>query len=142
LAGRTSLVSGFQVRPNTSWFGPFISNEKKLDNIDPRAEQSLTLEKIRQEGFDSVFVPRDTHARRGVFNDEFVIYDPDQALPKYIIHYSLNNEQQLDESSTDAEADEEEASTDDEYYEEEASTDDEYYEEEASTDDEYYEEEL
>jgi hypothetical protein len=58
----------------------------------------LTLEKIRQGRFDSVFAPRDTHTSGGVFNDEFVIYDPDQALPKYIIHYCQNKDDQLEET--------------------------------------------
>jgi len=60
----------------------------------------LTLEKIWQGGFDSVFAPRDTHTSGGVFNDEFVIYNPDQALPKYIIHYCQNKDEQLEETSS------------------------------------------
>jgi len=68
----------------------------------------LTLEKIRQEGFDSVFAPRDTHTSGGVFNDEFVIYDPDQALPKYIIHYKNKNDQ-LEETSSYDESDDDDS---------------------------------
>ena len=37
---------------------------------------------IRKKGFDSVYAPRDTKSTGGVDNDEFVIYNPDQALPR------------------------------------------------------------
>ena len=39
---------------------------------------SLTGDYIRQRGFDSVFAPRGT----AVLNDEFIIFNPDQALPR------------------------------------------------------------
>lgn len=52
-----------------------------------KADFSLTLAKIRAEGFDSVLAPRNSVASGGVLNDEYIIYDPDQALPRYIIHY-------------------------------------------------------
>ena len=57
------------------------------------SDSSLTLEKIRHEGYDSVFAPRDTKSYGGVMHDEFVIFDPDQALPRYIIHYTLDDDQ-------------------------------------------------
>ena len=60
-----------------------LGNAKRVEIAD----HTLNLEKIRQEDFDSVFAPRDTKSSGGVINDEFVIFDPDQALPKYIIHY-------------------------------------------------------
>ena len=52
------------------------------------ADNTLNLKKIRDQGFDSVFAPRDSKSTGGVLNDEFVIYDPDQALPRYIIHFA------------------------------------------------------
>jgi hypothetical protein len=52
------------------------------------ADTKLSLKKIRDEGFDSVFAPRNSKATGGVLNDEFVIYDPDQAIPRYIIHFT------------------------------------------------------
>jgi hypothetical protein len=45
-------------------------------------------EKVRTAGFDSVFAPRDTRDKGGVQFDEFVIYNPSQALPRYIVHFS------------------------------------------------------
>jgi hypothetical protein len=74
-------------------------------NIGAREEPSLTLEKLKNEGFDSVYAPRDTLASGGVLHDEFVIYDPDQALPRYIIHYTKSYLLHLEESSSDDEAD-------------------------------------
>ena len=66
-----------------------LGNAKKVCKADP----TLTLEQIRKEGYDSVFAPRDTQNTGGVMNDEFVIFDPDQALPKYIIHYQVTSSQ-------------------------------------------------
>ena len=61
-----------------------LGKSKKVCSADTK----LSLKKIRDEGFDSVFAPRDSKATGGVLNDEFVIYDPDQAFPRYIIHFT------------------------------------------------------
>ena len=50
-----------------------------------KADNSWTKEKLIAEKCDSLHAPRGTD----VMNDEFVIFDPDQALPEYIIHYSF-----------------------------------------------------
>ena len=83
-----------------------LGNPKTVLSRDP----SLTLEKIRGEGFDSVFAPRDSQATRGVLNDEFVIYDPDQALPRYIIHYKTGQDpmKELSSSSGGSDSDDDE----------------------------------
>ena len=47
-------------------------------------DYTLTKQKLRSHGYDSVYAPRGS----AVKNDEFVIFDPDQALPQYIIHFS------------------------------------------------------
>ena len=49
-----------------------------------KADYSLNKQKLRSQHFDSVYAPRGS----AVKNDEFVIFDPDQALPQYIIHFS------------------------------------------------------
>ena len=49
-----------------------------------QADYTLNKHKLRSHGYDSVYAPRGT----AVKNDEFVIFDPDQALPQYIIHFS------------------------------------------------------
>ena len=51
------------------------------------ADSTLNKQKLRSERCDSVFAPRGTDVK----NDEFVIFDPDQALPQYIIHFSSTN---------------------------------------------------
>ena len=79
-----------------------LGNAKTVLSADP----SLTLEKIRSEGFDSVFAPRNSKSTGGVLYDEFIIYDPDQALPKYIIHYKPG----LDSSSSSVALDNDAAS--------------------------------
>ena len=51
------------------------------------ADKMLNKKKLKEEKYDSVFAPRGY----AVQNDEFVIFDPDQALPQYIIHFSDSN---------------------------------------------------
>ena len=46
------------------------------------ANNGLNGDFIRKKGFDSVYAPRGTKSTGGVDNDEFVIYDPDRALPR------------------------------------------------------------
>jgi hypothetical protein len=55
------------------------------------ADHNLNLVKLRKKGYDSVFAPRGSKTSNGVMNDEFVIYDPDQAIVEYIVHYSLGS---------------------------------------------------
>ena len=50
-------------------------------------DYNLNKQKLRSHGYDSVYAPRGT----AVKNDEFVIFDPNQALPQYIIHFSDTN---------------------------------------------------
>ena len=52
-----------------------------------KADDKLNKKKLKEQKYDSVYAPRG-HA---VKNDEFVIFDPDQALPQYIIHFSVSN---------------------------------------------------
>ncbi len=52
-----------------------LGRSKRVERADP----DLTLERIRREGFDSVFAPRGTDDTGGVMNDEFAVFDPAQA---------------------------------------------------------------
>ena len=69
----------------------YTDGSNKLLLCDVLLGRSMTAEKgdstlngdyIRKRGFDSVYAPRGTKATGGVDNDEFVIYHPDQALPR------------------------------------------------------------
>jgi hypothetical protein len=42
---------------------------------------------MQKSGFDSVFAPRGTRDKSGVQFDEMIVYNPSQALPRYIIHF-------------------------------------------------------
>lgn len=53
-----------------------------------KADKGLTGKWLRKEGYDSVFAPRGTKSTGGVLNDEFVVFDPRQAVVQYVIHYS------------------------------------------------------
>ena len=52
-----------------------------------QADYTLNKNRLRSERCDSVYAPRGS----AVKNDEFVIFDPDQALSQYIIHFSSTN---------------------------------------------------
>ena len=52
------------------------------------AQNNMTLAELKKRQCDSLFAKRDTKSKGGVLFDEFVVYDPDQAYPKYIIHYT------------------------------------------------------
>ena len=49
-----------------------------------KEDNTLNRKTLRDNECDSVYAPRGTEE----INDEFVIFDPDQALPQYIIHFS------------------------------------------------------
>ena len=51
------------------------------------ADNKLNKNKLRDQKYDSIFAPRGS----AVKNDEFVIFDPDQALPQYVIHFSKSD---------------------------------------------------
>ena len=51
------------------------------------ARTDMTLRTLKSEGYDSLFAKRGSKDTGGVLNDEYVIYDADQAIPRYIIHY-------------------------------------------------------
>ena len=53
-----------------------------------KAKSSMSLPDLRRKKYDSLFAKRGTASTGGVKFDEFVVYQPDQALPKYIIHFS------------------------------------------------------
>ena len=55
------------------------------------AMNDLTPQKVKQMGFDSVYAPPNSSVR----NDEFIIYDPGQALPSYNIHFIKGSVQSL-----------------------------------------------
>ena len=51
------------------------------------ARQDMTREKLEHEGYDSLFAKRGSKAKGSVLYDEFVVYNPDQAIVRYLIHY-------------------------------------------------------
>uniref|UniRef100_A0A1I8J2R6 Poly [ADP-ribose] polymerase n=1 Tax=Macrostomum lignano TaxID=282301 RepID=A0A1I8J2R6_9PLAT len=51
-------------------------------------KDTYNFKRMRQEKYDSLFAPRNSRATNGVMNDEFVVFEPAQAYPKYIVHYS------------------------------------------------------
>ena len=51
-----------------------------------KSDRTMNLQKLCLKGYDSIYAPRHT----AVQNDEYVVFNPDQALPMYIIHYDYN----------------------------------------------------
>ncbi|GLJ17147.1 hypothetical protein SUGI_0296690 [Cryptomeria japonica] len=47
----------------------------------------MDKEVINKKGYDSLFSKRDAKGKGGTLYDEFVVYDPHQAIPRYIVHY-------------------------------------------------------
>ena len=56
-----------------------------------KSDNQMCYKKLRKLGYDSVFAPRDTVGTGGVQNDEFVIFDPRQAVVRYIIHFQKSS---------------------------------------------------
>lgn len=52
-----------------------------------RAQADLNKMKINKKGYDSLFSKREGIATGGTMYDEFVVYDPYQAITRYIVHY-------------------------------------------------------
>eukprot|EP00052_Salpingoeca_macrocollata_P028388 m.274677 g.274677 ORF g.274677 m.274677 type:complete len:966 (+) comp22858_c1_seq4:1359-4256(+) len=51
---------------------------------------NVNQDKVHKAGFDSVYAPRGTREQGGVLFDEFVVYNPDLALPRFIVKFSRN----------------------------------------------------
>ncbi|GLJ17149.1 hypothetical protein SUGI_0296770 [Cryptomeria japonica] len=47
----------------------------------------MDKQQINKKGYDSLFSKRDGKGKGGTLYDEFVVYDPYQAIPRYIVHY-------------------------------------------------------
>jgi len=60
-----------------------IGNYKTVNSAD----KNIAYETLISEGYDSVYAPRDTKTSGGVLYDEFVVYHPHQAIPKYVITF-------------------------------------------------------
>lgn len=61
----------------------FLGKVKEVRSVD----RWWNRKKLRSQKFDSLHAPRNS----AVKNDEFVIFNPDQALPRYIIHFKHSN---------------------------------------------------
>eukprot|EP01006_Ploeotia_vitrea_P026968 TRINITY_DN59872_c0_g1_i1.p1 TRINITY_DN59872_c0_g1~~TRINITY_DN59872_c0_g1_i1.p1 ORF type:complete len:689 (-),score=57.93 TRINITY_DN59872_c0_g1_i1:141-1964(-) len=55
-----------------------------------QADNSLTLHHIKSHGFDSVFAKPRSSRVGGVERDEYVVFDPDQCIPQYLIKFQWN----------------------------------------------------
>eukprot|EP00961_Rhodomonas_salina_P069051 927172-Rhodomonas_salina.1 len=80
LLGRACTVNGLQCP--SSLEGHVKTSKKNRLYLD------VDKDKVRRAGFDSVFAPRGTRDKAGVLFDEMIVYDPAQAIPRYIVHFS------------------------------------------------------
>eukprot|EP00252_Welwitschia_mirabilis_P023075 TRINITY_DN642_c0_g2_i4.p1 TRINITY_DN642_c0_g2~~TRINITY_DN642_c0_g2_i4.p1 ORF type:complete len:315 (+),score=37.72 TRINITY_DN642_c0_g2_i4:119-946(+) len=48
-------------------------------------------EKLRKKGFDSVYSKRGGVGTGGTSYDEFIVYNPAQALPEYVVHFKMQD---------------------------------------------------
>lgn len=51
------------------------------------AMEDLNLNKVRNKQYDSVFSMRNSRDSGGTEFDEYIIYNPSQAIPRYVVHY-------------------------------------------------------
>ncbi|KAH9314793.1 hypothetical protein KI387_023420, partial [Taxus chinensis] len=54
----------------------------------------MDRDQIRRKGYDSLFSKRGSGERGGTQYDEYVIYNPHQAIPRYIVHYKNQHDPQ------------------------------------------------
>ena len=83
LIGKTCTVPGLDVKHPLSEHVKKSSNGRRFLDVDK--------EKMHRAGFDSVFAPRGNRNISGVRYDEMIVYDPSQAIPRYIIHFAPSN---------------------------------------------------
>jgi len=79
---------------------PGLSSQHPLAKHVKRSKKGrlfldVDLIKVRGAGFDSVFAPRNTRDKAGVQYDEMIVYDPAQALPRYIVHFNGGSAQSM-----------------------------------------------
>ena len=65
------------------------------------AANDMNKSKLAQQNCDSLFAKRGTREKGGVLYDEFVVFDPAQALPKYVIHYKYTTISTQQDALTD-----------------------------------------
>jgi len=75
---------------------PGLSSKHELKKHVKRSKKrrlylDVDLKKVRGAGFDSVFAPRNTRDKAGVQFDEMIVYDPAQALPRYVVHFTQDS---------------------------------------------------
>lgn len=63
------------------------------------AAQAMTLKTLTDKKYDSLFAKRNTKMQGGVLYDEFVIFRPEQAIPRYIVHYEATDYRSEDVST-------------------------------------------
>ncbi|GLJ15080.1 hypothetical protein SUGI_0246490 [Cryptomeria japonica] len=54
----------------------------------------MDRDQIRRKGYDSLFSKRGGKGTGGTLYDEYVIYNPHQAIPRYIVHYKNQHDPQ------------------------------------------------
>eukprot|EP00966_Prymnesium_polylepis_P054096 1250534-Prymnesium_polylepis.1 len=83
LLGRSCTIDGLQSSH------PLSRHVKHSQGAHPRPYLDVDREKVHEAGFDSVCAPRGSSMQAGgVRFDEYIVYDQDQALPRYIIHFA------------------------------------------------------
>ena len=79
MLGRVCEVPGLKARHPLSEHVKHSTKNRPFLDVDE--------DKIRKKGFDSVYAPRDTRAKSGVQFDEMIVYNPSQAIPRYVVHF-------------------------------------------------------
>jgi hypothetical protein len=88
LLGNSCQIAGLNTRH------PLNGHVKKSSK--GRLFLDMDKDKLREAGFDSVYASRGSRDKAGVQFDEMMVYDTDQAIPRYILHIGGRSERTLD----------------------------------------------
>ena len=78
LLGQACQIAGLEVRH------PLSNHVKKSSK--GRLYLDVVKKDVRAAGFDSVYASRGSRDKSGVQYDEMMVYDPAQAIPRYVLH--------------------------------------------------------
>ena len=83
LLGHTCTIDGLKSEH------PLKKCVRSTKHTNPsRPYLDVNLDRVHSAGFDSIFAPRGGSMHTGgVKYDEYIVYNPEQALPRYIIHF-------------------------------------------------------
>ena len=88
LLGNSCQIAGLEARHPLS---KYVKKSSK-----GRLYLDMSKDQLRHAGFDSVYASRGSRDKSGVQFDEMMVYDTNQAIPRYILHIGGRSQQSFD----------------------------------------------